>query len=71
VAVLSALSCVDQVIVFEEDTPERVLSEIKPDILVKGSDYQEHEVIGRQHAGKVALVDLLPGRSTTRILSNS
>jgi D-beta-D-heptose 7-phosphate kinase/D-beta-D-heptose 1-phosphate adenosyltransferase len=71
VAVLSALSCVDQVIVFEEDTPERVLSEIKPDILVKGSDYQEHEVIGRQHAGKVVLVELLPGRSTTGILSNS
>jgi D-beta-D-heptose 7-phosphate kinase/D-beta-D-heptose 1-phosphate adenosyltransferase len=48
-----------------------VLSEIKPDILVKGSDYQEHEVIGRQHAGKVVLVELLPGRSTTGILSNS
>ncbi|MFT4524286.1 MAG: D-beta-D-heptose 7-phosphate kinase/D-beta-D-heptose 1-phosphate adenosyltransferase [Bacteroidia bacterium] len=71
VAVLSALSSVDRVIVFEEDTPERLLSELKPEILVKGSDYQEHEVVGREHAGKVVLVDLLPGRSTTGILSKS
>lgn len=71
VAVLKALSCVDQVMIFEEDTPERLLSEVKPDILVKGSDYEEHQVVGREHAGKVVLIDLLPGRSTTGILSNS
>ena len=70
-AVLEALSCVDEVIVFEEDTPQRLLSELKPDILVKGSDYQEQELIGREHAGKVVLVDLLPGRSTTGILNKS
>ncbi|MFT4680794.1 MAG: D-beta-D-heptose 7-phosphate kinase/D-beta-D-heptose 1-phosphate adenosyltransferase [Granulosicoccus sp.] len=68
-SVLMALSCVDDVIVFDEDTPERLLSELKPDILVKGSDYAEHEVIGREHAGKVVLIDLLAGRSTTSILN--
>lgn len=67
--ILEALSCVDEVIVFEEDTPERLLSEIKPDILVKGSDYSVDEVVGREHAGKVVLIELLPDRSTTRILS--
>lgn len=67
--ILEALSCVDEVIVFSEDTPERLLSELKPDILVKGSDYSVEEVIGREHAGKVVLVDLLPDRSTTSILS--
>ena len=67
--ILEALSCVDEVIVFEEDTPERLLSEIKPDILVKGSDYKVDEVVGREHAGTVVLIELLPDRSTTRILS--
>ena len=68
-AVLLALASVDEVIVFEEDTPEQLLSELKPDILVKGSDYEVHEVLGREHAGKVVLVDLLPGRSTSSILN--
>ncbi|MDE2290690.1 MAG: adenylyltransferase/cytidyltransferase family protein [Elusimicrobia bacterium] len=66
--VLAGLACVDAVTSFGEDTPERLLSRLKPDVLVKGADYKEHEVAGRQHAGKVVLLPLLKGRSTTAVV---
>ncbi len=55
---LMALECVDEVRVFYEDTPERLLSEIKPDVLVKGPDYSPHEVLGREHAKKTICLDV-------------
>lgn len=67
-AVLSALSCVDAVVIFDEDTPERVLSVLRPDILVKGGDYREDQIAGRQYAGKVVLLPLVEGISSTEIL---
>ncbi|OIO10618.1 MAG: hypothetical protein AUJ52_03880 [Elusimicrobia bacterium CG1_02_63_36] len=66
--VLAALSCVDAVVAFGEDTPERLLSKLKPDVLVKGADYKPHEVAGREHAKRVALLRLKKGYSTTRLL---
>lgn len=66
--VLAGLAAVDLVTLFGEDTPERLLSRLKPDILVKGADYRPGEVAGRQHAGKVVLLRLTPGYSTTRIV---
>ena len=68
---LKALSCVDLVVVFDEDTPIRLIEAFKPDILVKGSDYSLEQVVGREivesYGGKVALVSLVEGYSTTRI----
>ncbi len=68
-AVLSALSCVDLVIVFEEDTPRSLIHAIRPDVLVKGGDYREDEIVGstfvRSYGGEVRIVPLLEGRSTT------
>lgn len=68
-AVLSALKCVDQVVAFSEDTPERLIELVKPDVLVKGGDYKPEQIAGRQHAGKVLVLDYHAGHSTTRILS--
>ena len=69
---LCALSCVDYVCVFEEDTPERLIGSIGPDVLVKGADYSNKEVVGaegvRRNGGSVVFVDQLPGYSTTVLI---
>jgi rfaE bifunctional protein nucleotidyltransferase chain/domain len=65
--VLAALTAVDAVVIFTEDTPLKLIRALKPDILVKGADYRNGEVVGAEFAGKVALVPLLKGRSTTRL----
>lgn len=49
---LMALGCVDEVRIFEEDTPEDLIAELRPDVLVKGHDYKPEEVLGRQYAKK-------------------
>ncbi|HEY6432368.1 MAG TPA: D-glycero-beta-D-manno-heptose-7-phosphate kinase [Acetobacteraceae bacterium] len=68
-AVLASLGCVDLVCLFDEDTPEALLREIRPDVLVKGADYAIDEVVGadlvRGWGGKVMLAELMPGHSTT------
>jgi D-sedoheptulose 7-phosphate isomerase len=70
--VLSALDCVDEVRVFDELTPERLIEEIEPDILVKGGDWNEDEIIGanfvKQRGGKVITIPLVEGYSTSAIL---
>lgn len=67
--VLAALDCVDWVIPFSEDTPEKLIESLAPDILVKGADYKVHEIAGADfvlsHGGEVKLVDLVDGCSTT------
>lgn len=70
-AIVSALGCVDLVILFDEDTPLQLIQAVKPDILVKGEDYRLDQVVGRQivesYGGRVCLVPLLQGYSTTQI----
>ncbi len=70
-SILSALGCVDLVVVFGEDTPLNLIENLQPDILIKGADYKMNEVVGREivesYGGKVALVPLLKGHSTTGI----
>jgi D-beta-D-heptose 7-phosphate kinase/D-beta-D-heptose 1-phosphate adenosyltransferase len=70
-AVLAALSCVDAVTSFAEDTPEKLVALLKPDILVKGADYKAGEIAGAAHAGKVARIPLKKGYSTTDILKKA
>lgn len=70
-SILSALGCVDLVVIFDEDTPLQLLEILKPDILVKGADYTLDEVVGRDlvesYGGHVALVPLIEGYSTSGI----
>jgi rfaE bifunctional protein nucleotidyltransferase chain/domain len=71
-AILLALKSVDYVVMFSEDTPDKLIRLIKPDVLVKGADYKESEIVGaafvRANGGKVRRVRLSPGRSTTKII---
>ncbi len=63
--ILSALECVDYVVIFDEDTPYDLISEIQPDVLVKGADYEGKEVVGSDIALETKLVEFVDGRSTT------
>jgi len=77
-ALLSALSSVDLVVIFDEDTPIELIRAVKPDVLVKGADYTPDQVVGKEvvesYGGRVELVPLMEGHSTTgierRILNN-
>ena len=66
--VLSALACVDAVVLFGEDTPTELIKRIRPDILVKGGDYKPEEVAGREYAGEVQIIKFEDGYSTTGLL---
>lgn len=67
--VMAALDCVDIVAVFPDETPMRLIEQIQPDVLVKGGDYEMHEVVGRDfvesHGGRVELVPIVEGFSTS------
>ncbi|RLA84299.1 MAG: D-glycero-beta-D-manno-heptose 1-phosphate adenylyltransferase [Deltaproteobacteria bacterium] len=66
--VLSALEAVDFVLPFEEDTPLRVISELKPHVLVKGGDWKPEEVVGRELVQEVRIIPYRKGFSTTEII---
>ncbi|MFZ0611931.1 MAG: D-glycero-beta-D-manno-heptose-7-phosphate kinase [Desulfobacterales bacterium] len=70
-AILGALDCVDLVIIFEEDTPITLIETLEPDVLVKGADYRPESVVGKEfvesHGGRVHLVPIVDGYSTTRL----
>jgi D-beta-D-heptose 7-phosphate kinase/D-beta-D-heptose 1-phosphate adenosyltransferase len=73
--VLAALEAVDLVAIFEEDTPIRLIAEIRPSVLVKGGDYSREQVVGHEiveaNGGEVLLVDILPGFSTTTLVNRA
>lgn len=70
---LAAMQFVDAVVVFEEDTPYTLISEILPDILTKGGDYQIENIVGAKevqaNGGQVIVLPFLEGHSTTKIIS--
>lgn len=70
---LGALRDVDAVLIFDEDTPLETIMALRPDVLVKGADYKEEDVVGgsfvKTYGGRVALVDLVNGQSTTSIVN--
>jgi rfaE bifunctional protein nucleotidyltransferase chain/domain len=70
--VLAALECVDLVVVFPEDTPLNLVKQLKPDVIVKGGDYSEDAIVGatevKSWGGRVVVVPLTPGHSTTAII---
>lgn len=66
---LSALDAVDYVTIFDEDTPYELIKLIEPDVLVKGGDYKNKEVVGSDIAKELRLVDFVDGKSTTNIIN--
>ena len=66
---LSALGCVDGVVLFDEDTPFQLLETIRPNILVKGGDYKVDEVIGREFVDSVQILSFKEGYSTTNVVN--
>ncbi len=70
--VLASLACVDYVTIFDEPDPLNLIRIIKPDVLVKGADWEEEDIIGadvvKEHGGKVVRVDFVQGISTSRII---
>ena len=65
---LSALTCVDYVVVFNEQTPYELLSKLKPDILVKGGDYKIEDIVGKEFVKEVYRYPLVEGKSTTNLI---
>ena len=70
--VLGALECVDYVVGFEEATPESLIRRLRPDVLIKGEDWAEKGVVGREFVesagGRVVLLPLVDGLSTTTLI---
>ncbi|MHC5020227.1 MAG: PfkB family carbohydrate kinase [Planctomycetota bacterium] len=71
--VMAALADVDYVCFFDEPTPKELVDRLRPDVLVKGADWADKGVVGRERVeadgGRVVLVDLIPDRSTTRLIN--
>ena len=69
---LAALEFVDAVVLFDEDTPQKLIETIKPDVITKGGDYKAENVVGNevvtQKNGQVVIIPLTQGYSTTSIL---
>ena len=70
--VLGALASVDAVVIFDEDTPHEIIKALQPDILVKGADWGENAIVGRDiveaRGGRVIRIPLAEGYSTTKII---
>jgi D-beta-D-heptose 7-phosphate kinase/D-beta-D-heptose 1-phosphate adenosyltransferase len=70
--VLAALACVDGVVLFEEDTPLALIRALRPDVLVKGADYEPSQIVGAADVegwgGRVVRIPLVPSRSTTELV---
>jgi D-glycero-beta-D-manno-heptose 1-phosphate adenylyltransferase len=70
--VVAALACVDGAVIFDEDTPHELIAALQPDVLVKGADWAEDAIVGRDiveaRGGRVVRVNIEPGYSTTGIV---
>jgi D-beta-D-heptose 7-phosphate kinase/D-beta-D-heptose 1-phosphate adenosyltransferase len=72
IRLLAALACVDYIVVFDDDSVQPVIEQVRPDVLVKGSDYGVDGVVGREfvesHGGEVVLAPVIEGISTSAIV---
>ncbi len=70
--ILAALEFVDLITLFDEDTPHRLISQVVPDILVKGNDYADEDIVGagivKENGGEVLTVPLVAGYSTSELI---
>ena len=71
--VLAALSFIDYIILFEEETPKNLIEQVRPDILVKGGDYKIEDIVGadfvQKNGGKVLTIPFVDGYSSTKIIN--
>ena len=71
--ILESIRWVDKVIIFDELTPKELIEKVNPDILIKGGDYKESEIVGadfvKDNGGKVIVYPYIPGFSTTNIIN--
>ena len=71
--ILVSLAYIDAVILFDEDTPIKLINNIKPNVLVKGADYIEKQVIGsdfvKSYGGKVVFAPYIENKSTTSVIN--
>ena len=70
---LSKMKEVDAIVIFNTETPENIIKDLNPDILIKGGDYNKTDIVGSkfviENGGSVEVIDLLPGYSTTKIIN--
>jgi D-beta-D-heptose 7-phosphate kinase/D-beta-D-heptose 1-phosphate adenosyltransferase len=70
--ILSALACVDAVVIFDQETPADIIRRVQPDVLVKGADWAADAIVGRDtveaRGGRVVRIDVEPGWSTSKII---
>jgi len=73
--ILASLSFIDAIVIFEEETPLELIELVRPDILVKGKDYKEHEIAGhdvvKSYGGKIITIDLVKGYSTSQLIEKA
>ena len=73
--ILAALGCVDYTLLFGEETPEKIIRLVKPDILAKGGDWKVEQIVGalyvQSYGGKVFSLAFIEGQSTTRLIEKS
>lgn len=67
--ILASLACVSYVILFDDDTPEALIKQIQPHVLVKGADYANKEIVGAEYAQSVELIEFIEHKSTTNIIN--
>jgi D-beta-D-heptose 7-phosphate kinase/D-beta-D-heptose 1-phosphate adenosyltransferase len=71
--IIAALECVDGVVLFDEDTPHEIIRSLQPDVLVKGADWAEDAIVGREivegRGGRVVRIAIEPGYSTSAIIN--
>jgi rfaE bifunctional protein nucleotidyltransferase chain/domain len=74
-AILAAIEFVDAIVFFNEDTPEKLIHSIKPDVLVKGGDWKKEDIVGsrfvEEYGGSVETIPYLKGFSTSHIIARS
>lgn len=73
--VMAAITHADAVVIFDEDTPYELIAALEPDVLIKGADYEEHQIIGaelvKSRGGSIVRVELKRGHSTTSLVARS
>jgi len=73
--ILASLSFVDAVTIFEEETPYELIKLVRPDFMVKGKDYKEHEIVGsdfvKSYGGKIVTIDMVKGYSTSQLIEKA
>jgi D-beta-D-heptose 7-phosphate kinase/D-beta-D-heptose 1-phosphate adenosyltransferase len=65
---LKNLGFIDYIIIFKDDTPEKILSLLKPNVLIKGGDYTKESIIGKEFADKIIIYNYIDGLSSTNVI---